>query len=282
MLGVSNDTARPLHVTVSLYTFAWSLGFGFGPFISGITADYFSWGENYYLAAVFSILIALIIIVFRPARASSPKNETESSSSESAPLYKPGWMGVVIGLTAWLTIATYWPIIAEQQGISTTMRGMVEFAFAMAQGFGALVLILFGKWQQKVYVIPIFGLIGISALLTFGTSSGITFYILGASLMGLFTAGTFLFSVYHCMVKSKQAAKRVAVNEMMVGLGFLVGPGLAALLHQNDKPFFHAFSSAAFVVGSLVAIETWIAVRISRNYKKNKKIHRQQVSDTGS
>ena len=270
MLGVSNVAARPLSVTVSLYTFAWSLGFGFGPLISGIATGYFSWSDNYYMAAGISILIAMIIVGFRPDRGPANSNDLETDKTErvkSPPLFIPGWMGVVIGLFGWLTIATYWPVIAEREGISTTMRGLVEFAFAMAQGFGALALIFLRDWQRKIVAIPFFGLFGISALLVFGVAGGPVFYILGASLMGLFTAGTFLFSVYHCMLDSKQASRRVAVNEMMVGLGFLVGPGIAALLHQADKPFTHAFSMAPGLVGALVSVETWIAVRLSRRYR---------------
>jgi MFS family permease len=270
MLGVSNESAQPLSRTVSLYTFAWSLGFGVGPFIAGIAVGYLSWADNYYLAAAFSALIALIILGFRASRHRAQKSLASPSPErqKSPALYVPGWMGVVIGLIGWLTIATYWPVIAAQQGISPAMRGLVEFAFAMTQGIGALALILFGNWQRRIQVIPLFGVFGISALLVFGAAGSLPFYILGASLMGLFTAGTFLFSVYHCMVDSKMASKRVAVNEMMVGLGFLIGPGLAALLHQNGKPFSTAFLSAAFLVAGLVSLETWVAARISRKFKE--------------
>jgi MFS family permease len=271
MLGVSNDAARPLHTTISLYTFAWSLGFGFGPFISGLAAGVLSWTDNYYLAAGMMVLIAMVIAAFQPGRkdiAAVPSDTPLERNLKSPPLFIPGWMGVVIGLVGWLTIATYWPVIATQEGISTTMRGLVEFAFALAQGFGALALILFGPWQRKTTAIPFFGLIGVFSLIVFGSASSSTLYVVGASLMGLFTAGTFLFSVYHSMLDPEQASKRVAINEMMVGLGFLIGPGIAALLHQNGKPFLQAFLFAAGLIALLVAFESWLAVKLSRNSRR--------------
>jgi MFS family permease len=272
MLGVSNDAARPLHITVSLYTFAWSLGFGLGPFISGIAAGYLSWIQNYYLSAGFCVLIAIVVITYRrPKRTTRIKMDSESMQQEARkrpPLYIPGWMGMVIGLIGWLTIATYWPVIATQQGISTAFRGFVEFAYAMAQGLGALALILLGRWQKNTLSIPVFGLIGVSALVVFGTSSSSFFYLAGAALMGLFTAGNILFSVYHCMLETHQASKRIAVNEMMFGLGFLAGPGIAALLHQDGKPFLHAFLYTAGLVGVLNLIEAWMAVLLSRKSRR--------------
>jgi len=268
MLGDSNRSARPLHITVALYTFAWSLGFAIGPFVSGITTDLFSWSSNYYLAAVFSLLIALLIAGFRPERRNRVEpDHGKPSRREGPPFHIPGWMGVVIGLIAWLTIATYWPVIAAQNRISPVTRGLVEFAFALSQGFGAFAMILLGRWQHRIIALPAFGMFGVTALLLFGNSTGPALYLIGASVMGLFTAGTFLFSVYHCMYDSRKAAKRVAVNEMMVGLGFLIGPGIAALLHSEDKPFTQAFTLAATLIAGLVGLQTWIAVRFQQRFQ---------------
>jgi predicted MFS family arabinose efflux permease len=266
MLGISTDNAKPLSVTVSLYTFAWSMGFALGPFVCGLLGNRFSWSQMYYLAALSSIFIGLLVIASRPKRANlETKPDKSALAKVQGPiLHVPGWMGVVIGLVGWMVIATYWPVIAVSKGFSPAVKGMVEFAFAAAQSLGALALILIRDWQHKPVFLPLFGVLGVAALLVFGSSTSSILYIAGASLMGLFMATNFIFSVYHCMLEVEMASKRIAINEMMVGLGYVAGPTVAAALHQNGMPFGPSFTMAAGLVALLVMLRTGVAVRIGR------------------
>jgi MFS family permease len=278
MLGISTDQSRPLGVTVSLYTFAWSMGFALGPFICGMLGDRLSWPQMYYLASLSSLLIAVMVALFRP-KGKGTNRETsldeESTPSSKGPiLHLPGWMGVVIGLLAWMVIATYWPLIAVSKGFSPFVKGFVEFAFAASQSLGALALILIKDWQHKTVFMPAFSLLGVAALLVFGSSTTPAFYIFAASLMGLFMATNFIFSVYHCMLDVEMASKRIAINEMMVGLGYIAGPVVAGLFHKNGMPFGPSFTMAALFVGALLAVRTgvasWIGRRTStRSARKN-------------
>jgi predicted MFS family arabinose efflux permease len=266
MLGISTDHSRPLGVTVSLYTFAWSMGFALGPFICGMLGNSLTWSQMYYLASISSIIIAIMVALFRPKRAdrrTEPKKNAVPKAKGPV-LYVPGWMGVVIGLLAWMVIATYWPLIAVSKGFSPAVKGMVEFAFAASQSLGALALILVRDWQHRPVFLPLFGVFGVAALLLFGASSTPVFYIAGASLMGLFMATNFIFSVYHCMLEVENASKRIAINEMMVGLGYVAGPIVAALLHRNGMPFGPSFVMAAFFVAILVSLRTGVAYWIRR------------------
>jgi hypothetical protein len=85
--------------------------------------------------------------------------------------------------------------------------------------------------------------------------------------MGFFMATNFIFSVYHCMLEVEMASKRVAINEMMVGLGYVVGPVVAAVLHRNGMPFGPSFTMAALLVAGLAAVRIgvahWIGKRVS-------------------
>jgi len=261
MLGIATDNAKPLGVTVSLYTFAWSLGFALGPFICGLLGDRISWSQMYYLAGVSSFLIAILVLFFRPRRNAQQAEAGEQVAvRQKGPiLHVPGWMGVVIGLTGWMIIATYWPVIAVSKGFSPAVKGTVEFAFAASQSVGALVLILIRDWQHRPLFLPLFGVLGVAALLVFASADTPALYVLGAAVMGLFMATNFIFSVYHCMLDVEMASRRVAINEMMVGLGYSAGPVVAALLHQNGMPFGPSFLKAALLVGILVALRTGVA-----------------------
>jgi predicted MFS family arabinose efflux permease len=266
MLGVSNDNARPLIVTVSLYTFAWSMGFALGPFLCGLLGSRFSWSQMYYIAAISSAIIAILVVLFRPRRASPKDRKSEwlVPGAKGPTLHVPGWMGVVIGLIGWMVIATYWPVIAVSRDFSSAVKGTVEFAFAAAQSLGALALLLIREWQHRFVFLPLFGLLGVGGLLVFGESTTPLMFILGASLMGLFMATNFIFSVYHCMLEVEKASKRVAVNEMMVGLGYITGPAVAAALHQNGMPFGPSFAMAAGLLAALVLLRTGVALQIRR------------------
>lgn len=261
MLGISTDNSKPLGVTVSLYTFAWSMGFALGPFICGLLGNRFDWPQMYYLASVGSLAILVPVALFRP-RAACPGAAADSAK---VPLFKgpvlhfPGWMGVVIGLTAWMVIATYWPLIAVSRGFSPAVKGLVEFAFAASQSVTALAVILIKDWQHRPVFLPLFGILGVVALLVFGSFTTPFFYLAGAALMGIFMSTNFIFSVYHCMLEVEKAAKRIAINEMMVGLGYVTGPAVATLVHKNGMPFGPSFTMAALLVAILVAIRTGVA-----------------------
>jgi predicted MFS family arabinose efflux permease len=266
MLGISTDRGRPLDVTVSLYTFAWSMGFALGPFICGLLGNRFSWSQMYYLASLSSLLIAILVALFRPRRTASDASSSRPALAKvkGPVLHIPGWMGVVIGLVAWMVIATYWPLIAVSKGFSPAIKGIVEFAFAASQSLGALALILIKNWQYRPVFLPLFGALGVAALLVFGSSTTPISYIAGAALMGLFMATNFIFSVFHCMLELEMAAKRIAINEMMVGLGYVTGPTVAALLHKNGMPFGPSFTLAAFLVAILVTLRMAVAHWIGR------------------
>lgn len=265
MLGHSGGIDRPLGVTICLYTFAWSLGFALGPFVSGLLGDYLSWAQMYVVAAGFTLFTGVAVALFNPGATGQAAEKPSASPRNSLPLlYVPGWMGMLTGLIGWVIIATYWPVIAAAAGISGHVKGYVEFAFAAAQSVTALILILFPDWQRKILTLPMFGAFGVSALLLFGASTAAFGYICAASLMGVFTGSAFLFSVYHCMVDDDNASRRVAINEMMVGLAYVLGPAVAALLHVEGVPFSYSLNLAAGMIAGMVAVQTLTAFWISR------------------
>lgn len=265
MLDISTDQSRPLGVTISLYTFAWSMGFALGPFICGLLGNRLSWSEMYFVAGLSSLVIALVVVLFRPKRTSKKAlSEMPMPVPRGPILHVPGWMGVLIGLVAWMVIATYWPVMAVTKGFSPAVKGTVEFAFAASQSLGALAIILVKNWHHRSIFLPLFGVLGVSGLLVFSVSTTPAWYVAGASLMGLFVSTNFMFSAYHCMLEIEKASKRIAINEMMVGLGYVGGPVVAALLHQNGTPFGPSFSMAALFLGILVALRTGVAHWIGR------------------
>lgn len=262
MLGVSLAHQRSLHSTVGLYTFSWSLGFAMGPFACSLALLFLDWSQTYYVAAVASVLIAGCVALFRPA---PPAPRVSALPAESLParrpLLIPGWLGLVIGLVGWLLIATYWPVIASIRDVSPSNRGWVEFAWAISLACFGLLISRWQGWHFKPWAVAGFGLLAVGALLVFGSATSMSTYLVASSLMGMFAATTFTFSLLHCMSEPRLAAARVAVNEMMVGVSYLLGPVIAATLHSGAEDHGLAFNRAAVLLGGAVLIQLILMFR---------------------
>jgi MFS family permease len=253
MLGISDESARPLGATAGHYTFSWSLGFALGPFVSGVARSYVAWTHIYYLAAVIAAGVGLLVLLFRPVKSSG--GETERSTIGKVPpegrrsLIGPAWLGLALGWIGWNAISTYWPVQATQIGFSDGTKGLVEFTFALTQALAALGLVYFGAWHHRASLLPLFGLGGCLGLVAFGVSEGATGFLIGVVCYGVYTSSIFSNMVYHSMLDVEKAVKRVSLNETFVGLSFLIGPVVAASLHQNGAPFWPAYRLLAVFLG---------------------------------
>ncbi|GAB4108080.1 MAG: hypothetical protein Kow001_03330 [Acidobacteriota bacterium] len=266
MLGVSRARRRPLQLTVGLYTFSWALGFALGPFVCGLALRALTWSQTYYLAATASLVIAGAALAVRSPQPvdSSGHPDAVRSGAFGPQLLVPGWLGLVIGLVGWLVIATYWPVIAEHRAVSPEERGLVEFSWGATLAVTALVLTLPRGWPYRPWLLAGFGMLAVSSLVVFGGADSTPGYLAGVALMGAYAATTFSFSLFHCLREAAKAASRVAVNEMMVGVSYLVGPLIAAGFHRNGEDFSAALARVAALVAAAVGVQTWLALRSVR------------------
>lgn len=261
MLGVATDTGRPVAATAGHYTFSWSMGFALGPMISGAMRVYFEWSQIYDLAAVLTAALAVLVAVFEPVRGESRAQLSGASQAASRrpptagrDLMGPAWLGVALAWIAWNAISTWWAVQAAQAGYSGALKGGVEFAFALTQALGALLLIRAGAWQQRPLLIPLLGAFGVAGLLLFGVAAAPLTFIVAAVLLGLHTSSVFSLMLYHSLSDPAQAVRRVALNETIVGLCFLTAPLVAVALHREGEPFGAGTASLAglLAVGLLV------------------------------
>ncbi|MFC1525645.1 MFS transporter [Candidatus Latescibacterota bacterium] len=265
MLGVATEHARPLASTAGHYTFSWSLGYALGPFVSGASRSFMAWSHIYYLAALISGFVAVLIVLSRPAGAATDQTD-RPAPSERAPgersLIGAAWLGAVLGWMGWNAISTYWPVQAAQLGYSAREKGVVEFAYSLAQSLGALALVYAGRWHHRPLLLPALGAAGVLALLVFAGAHTPAVFTIGAVLFGLYTASTFSFMVYHSMYDADRAVKRVALNETFVGLSFLAGPVAASLLHVEGQPFGPSYGVLALLLAAGIAVQTAYAHRL--------------------
>ncbi|SRR3989339_487241 len=260
MLGVDNTIAKPLTRTIAHYTFAWSLGFAIGPFLSSFLKSAISWPASYYAAAITAASIGLVALLFKPSirqiresvKPSPPVMQKKASLSVS------GWIGVLIGWTGWNMLVTYWPVHAQLLGFKIGIKGLVEFSFAITQALTGLFL---ARMTPAYYMRKNFAIItifGIGGALLF--SAGIGFFVVGAVLFGIYSGNFLCNMMFHASVDPEKAVKRIAINELCIGISFLCAPVLATLIKMATGNFAASYVCLAVFL-LLGAAAQFIAAR---------------------
>jgi predicted MFS family arabinose efflux permease len=239
MLGISNDDSRPLAVTIGRFTFAWSVGYAVGPFISSLLKNYTTWAQTYYLAAGVAVVMGLLLYRFKPVREERPETGPGPAPVESPrrSLVVASWVGVLVGWTVYNALIIYWPVQAVQLGVSSTMKGLVEFSFALAQALSGLALAYVPGWHHKPKWLFGLGALAVIALTLFGSGTYAPLFLVAGVLYGTYNGGMFSFMGYHAMLDETKAVRRVAFNETFVGICFLIASPVARLLHRPGTPF---------------------------------------------
>jgi MFS family permease len=266
MLGISNEDARPLAVTIGRFTFAWSLGYAVGPFFSSLLKNYTTWAQTYYLAAGVALLMGLLLYRFRPVQGA--RTETASGpapvQSRRRSLVTVSWVGTLVGWTVYNALMIYWPVQAVQLGVSSTKKGMVEFSFALAQGLSGLALAYVPGWHHKPKWLAGLGALAVISLVVFGSGTYAPLLLVAGVLYGTYSGGMLSFMGYHSMLDEDKAVRRVALNETFVGISFLIASPVAGLLHRSGTPFGGSYLRLAGILAVGLTAQTLYAVYLLR------------------
>jgi MFS family permease len=265
MLMVSKETAKPLTSVVCHYTFSWSLGFALGPLLSSQLKIYTTWPQTYYLAAGISACLAVLLLSIKTEKAANLVIQTKPVVQDTEKGHPgPAWLGVMLAWTSWTIISVYWPIQATRLDFSPSVKGLVETLFALTQSLFALVLMAFPGRYRRTGWIALFGAIGIAGVLLFGFSNSVYSFFGGILLFGIYTSSMFTNTLYHAMVEGSKAIKRVAVNEVCVGICFAVGPLCASLMHNPAFSFKHTYILFACCLAAGLCVQMFFTYRVLR------------------
>ncbi len=267
LLGISNQSARPLAITAGHFTLAWSIGFALGPLVASVLKNTLEWKQIYYLVAITTGGISILLYNFKPQRSPNqkqPLQTTQVQTDTDRSLVGPAWLGLLFGWVVLNAVFIYWPVQAVQLAIPTGQRGWVEFAYALMQGISALLLTRIPRWHYKLSWLLILGACGVAALGVFGQSTGILLFMLGAVLYGTYTGGMFSYVVYHSMIEESKAVQRVAVNETVVGITYLIASPVSALLHRAGTPFGPSYLILTIILAVGIITQTLYAYSLMR------------------
>lgn len=255
MLGFDSSAGKPLTKTVAHYTGAWSIGYALGPLVASLLRKNLDWSSAYYAAACVAACIGLAALFFRsPNAAGAVKDTPDVPANSSRSFAIAALIGTITGWTALNMIFIYWPVHAESLSLDVRTKGMVEFCFAMSQSFFAFMLVAVPPAYYYSRRLPFAGLFGIVSVMLFAFSSNKTGFILAAIAFGCYTAHILNAMVFHSMVEKDRAVKRVAINEVCVGISFM----LALPISNAIRRFFPAFTGAYVCIAVFIAAGVFI------------------------
>jgi len=253
MLGVNATLSKPLTKTVAHYTFAWSVGYAAGPALSSLLKGSLGWAASYYAGAAAAAVIGVIALLFRPPAAVSAVRREKPVSGPS--LCVPAWIGAMFCWTGWNMLATFWPVHAELLHFPASIKGLVEFGFAISQAVAALLLaaVPAGYYRKKYF--SLISLAGVAGALFFAAGGRAAFFAAGAVLYGVYSAHCLCNMVFQASLEPGKAVKRIALNEVLMGVSFLAGPVLASMILALTKGFFLSYLCLSGLLAAGAAIQ---------------------------
>ena len=250
MKAVDGANNKPVTYSTGLYTFAWSLGFAVGPFISGILMDLGTvtpdggnsgWKYACYFAAGASALTGVSIYFLKDLAQSRHDHPTDDNGvkpvtpaldySQQPDLAWLGWVSAGVGVITITFVRAVFPVRMETSlHLTQSLQGFLFFLVSLAQALTGLALTQSRYWMYRAKSVAIFGCLGIAGTLVFGFGHSPLVLCSGALLYGIYSGSFFFYLVFHALVHPQRSSQYVAYNETIVGICSMMGAILGGVL----------------------------------------------------
>lgn len=270
--GVSN---KSIAYSTGMYTFAWSLGFAAGPFVSGflmecgpVGPDGATAGWKYAcgFAAIAAVMTAGGIWLLKHLVASKGHPSTAEAPSAAGMFDRQpdlawlGWVGGGVGVILIAFIRAVFPSRAEASlHLAQSTQGLVFFLVSLSQALTGLVLCRSRRWMYQPSSVAAFGVLGMAGALAFGFGRTPLMLCAGAVLFGVYAGSFFFYLVFHALVHPERSSHYVAVNESVVGVCSMIGAVLGGWV--ADRLGFGALYAGGAMLLMLTLAFQWRAHR---------------------
>ncbi len=276
MKAVDGANNKPLTYSTGLYTFAWSMGFAIGPFVSGLLMEMGTtlsgdadagWKYACYFASAVSSITAVAIFYMRDLAQTQPActalpPETPTpitvDYSRQPDLAWLGWVSAGIGVIVLTYIRAIFPVRGETAlHLSQGFQGLLFFLVSAAQGLTGLALCRSRFWMYRPSAITAFGSLGVVGIIIFGFGHSPLILCMGALLFGIYSGSFFFYLVFHALVHPQRSSQYVSINESMVGICSMLGAVLGGFL-ADRLGFGTVYASGATLILLALILQGYI------------------------
>ncbi len=233
---------------ITIYNINWSTtGFIAGGIV-GSLALWLSWAGVFIIGAIISLMVWIMIAVFsipqsqiRPGHVEDSPEELARSqailaSPKSKTLLHMAWLSNMLSYVAANTVLAVLPTITLLLGIkSYALATALASVWALTRIGGFLLTSFWTGWHYRVHwmMISFAGLLlGTVALLL---SQSVLMLILSQAIFGVALAMLYSGSLYYAMHLSQGSGANAGIHEGLIGVGTVLGPGVAAISGAPDS-----------------------------------------------
>ena len=233
---------------ITIYNINWSTtGFIAGGIV-GSLALWLTWAGVFVIGAVISLIVWLFIAVLSIPQSQigighvedSPQARAETqailASPKSKTLLHMAWLSNMLSYVAVNTVVAVLPTITISLGIkSYALATALASVWALTRIGGFLLTSFWTGWHYRVHWMMIsFAalMLGTVALLL---SQSVFMLILSEAIFGVAVAMLYSGSLYYAMHLSQGSGANAGIHESLIGIGTVLGPGVAAISGSPDS-----------------------------------------------
>ena len=258
---------------VMLFNLFWSIGVTLGPAFSSYLYGDTNPFTSFYLAAIFSLL-TLVTIVVNSLQASGP-TETESLEPPEV-LYPP-----LLVRTTYLNLSrcanfASWFVLGVLRRLApklTREGGMLPSTFGnlmlMLGGIQTLAFLVLGtgystRWHYRFAPVLIVQLLAVLSFLGIWSVQNTLLWIFLFGLIGVSAAFTYFSSLYYGLDRHADKGNKSGWHEGILGLGILLGPLLGGILADSQFGTQSPYLLCAVAIAIAVLVEIFILSKNAR------------------
>ncbi|MGC9259528.1 MAG: MFS transporter [Phycisphaerae bacterium] len=271
-----------LNKRMNIYNIDWSTtGFLAGAIV-GSLAFWFSWAGVFFIATALSLIVWVIICCFTLPQsqmnaghvADSPEEQERTkvvlALPKSKTLLRMAWLSNMLSYIACNTVVAIMPTITHKLDITLVVATALASVWTLTRIAGFLLTTLWTGWHYRVgWMMLSFAalLVGVITLLL---SSSTPLFVVAQALFGVAAAMLYSGSLYYAMHLSHGSGVNAGIHEGVIGIGTVLGPGVAALSGPPDAVFPKA--AALFII---LALGGGIMTVMARRVKGLSKVYIQ-------
>jgi hypothetical protein len=203
----------------------------------------------------YAVVLAAMLAVFPSLRSAAAAQEPWSrdlsaGSGEGTPLRYPAWVGMFASYVVSGMVATVFPLFAlDELGVSRGVVGTLVSSRMLFQSVGFLVLGAVSFWHYRGRWLLFCQLYLASLLCAMLFARSVAFYAVLFPLLGLGSALSYAWGLFHGIAGASRRAARMAIHESTLNGGYIVGASASGLLYQQ----FSMRAVVVFCLGSSLA-----------------------------